>query len=70
MSARWYRLAMVVTLALATSGATACAAVPGEAESVTVMASWEPQQREGVARHQDEAAHIAAYRLADKLRQA
>jgi alpha-glucoside transport system substrate-binding protein len=49
VSARWYRLAVLLAVALTTSGATACAAVSGEAESVTVMASWDPHEREGVA---------------------
>ncbi|GAA4671834.1 ABC transporter substrate-binding protein [Phytohabitans rumicis] len=46
---RWYRLAVLAIAALAPTSATACAAVAGESESVTVMASWDPQQREGAA---------------------
>jgi alpha-glucoside transport system substrate-binding protein len=40
---------LLVAVALTTGGATACAAVSGEDGSVTVMASWDPQQREGAA---------------------
>ena len=49
MTALRHRLAVLLTVALATSGVAACAGISGESESVTVMASWDPEQREGAA---------------------